>query len=151
MSNEPARPRKTPCASCPYRVNVPSGIWDKSEYAKLPRYDGEMHEQTATAVFMCHQQDGCVCSGWLAHRDPEDMLAVRLGLMRGQLDPSCLDYSTGVPLFASGAAAAAHGTREIETPSAAAVAAISKITVKHNTSARTTQPEDQTPRKECGT
>lgn len=128
QSNEPAMPRKNPCASCPFRKNVPSGIWDKSEYEKLPAYDGEMHEQTNTAVFMCHQNDdGSACSGWLAHRDPEDMLAVRLGVMHDQLDPSCLDYTTDVPLFESGAAAARHGMKDIESPSEAAIAVMDKI------------------------
>lgn len=28
-------PRKTPCASCPYRKDVPSGVWEASEYEKL--------------------------------------------------------------------------------------------------------------------
>ncbi|MFJ2662524.1 DUF6283 family protein [Arthrobacter koreensis] len=132
MSQEAARPRKSPCASCPYRKNVPSGIWDQSEYDKLSRYDGEMHEQSATAVFMCHQQDGCVCSGWLAHREPADMLAVRIGLMSGQMDMACLDYATDVELFSSGAAAAAHGQRDIDEPSEAAIAVIGKITRKHS-------------------
>ncbi|MCC3299690.1 DUF6283 family protein [Arthrobacter caoxuetaonis] len=124
---EAAQPRKSPCASCPYRKNVPSGVWDKAEYAKLPAYDGEMHEQSSAAVFMCHQGDGCVCSGWLGHRDPADMLAVRLGLMRGDLDPSCADYTTDVPLFASGAEAAEHGGKQIHSPGADAVAVIDKI------------------------
>ena len=152
MSDEPALPRKSPCASCPYRKNVPSGIWDKSEYDKLSRYDGEMHEQTATAVFFCHQQDGCVCSGWIAHRDPEDMLAVRLGLMNGEMDLACVDYSTSVELFESGAAAADHGMRDIERPSREAVAVMDKI--DRNRSARAVQttphPSTKTAREESG-
>lgn len=129
-SDEPAKPRKNPCASCPYRKNVPSGVWDKSEYQKLPRYDGETYEQS-TATFLCHQQDGCVCSGWLAHRNPEGLLAVRLGLIRGDLDPGCLDYATEVPLFESGAAAAEHGMKHVEDPREDAKAVISKI-VRNN-------------------
>lgn len=132
---EPAKPRKNPCASCPYRKNVPSGVWDASEYQKLPGYDGETYEQEAVATFMCHQQDGCVCSGWLAHRDPEEMLAVRLGLIRGDLDPRCLDYTTDVPLFESGAEAAAHGMKQFSNPRDDAVAVINKITRKNATSA----------------
>lgn len=131
MSNA-AKPRKNPCASCPYRKNVPSGIWDASEYQKLPAYDGEIFEQSADAVFMCHQDDGCVCSGWLAHcEDPADMLAVRIGLMRGVLDPVCLDYTTDVPLFESGAAAATHGLEHINEPQAAAMEAAAKIVRKN--------------------
>lgn len=128
----PATPRKTPCASCPYRKNVPSGVWDASEYAKLPGYDGQVHEQTSTAVFMCHQQDGCACSGWLGHRDPADLLAVRIGVAFGALDASCLDYNTDVPLFASGQEAADHGTTEIERPGADARAVIDKLVFKRD-------------------
>lgn len=138
-TTEPAMPRKTPCASCPYRKNVPSGVWDESEYQKLPRYDGEMHEQNADATFMCHQQDGCVCSGWLGHRDPEGMLAVRLGVMRGHLDPSVLDYTTDVPLFASGAEAAEHGMKELLSPNEDAVAVMLKIVRKNDLPSPTTK------------
>ena len=130
MSDEPAKPRKSPCASCPYRKNVPSGIWDKTEYEKLDRYDGEIFEQRTDAIFMCHQGCGDVCSGWLGHRDPQDLLAVRLGLMGGHLDPSCANYSTAVPLFESGAAAAEHGMKDIDAPRDAAMAAIGKIATK---------------------
>lgn len=130
--NGPAKPRKNPCASCPFRKNVPSGIWDETEYQKLATYDGEMHEQSATASFMCHQEDGCVCSGWLAYRNPEDMLAVRLGLILGELDKSCLDYTTDVPLFETGAAAAEHGMKQYTAPGQDAARAISKITRKRN-------------------
>lgn len=123
-----ATPRRTPCASCPYRQNVPSGIWHPDEYAKLARYDGPTHEQTAVAVFSCHQGDGDVCAGWLGHRDPADILAVRIGVVAGDLDPACAEYTTDVPLFESGAAAAAHGCRDVATPAVDAQAAIDKIT-----------------------
>ncbi|MFF2053776.1 DUF6283 family protein [Leifsonia sp. NPDC058194] len=124
---QPAKPRKTPCASCPYRKGVLSGIWHPEEYEKLPRYDGDIAEQSATAIFSCHLQDGCVCSGWLGHRDPMDLLAVRLGLSRGDLDEDSRDYTTRVPLFESGAAAAHHGLRDVVDPGTAAQAAIDKL------------------------
>jgi hypothetical protein len=131
--NEQARPpRKTPCAFCPYRKNVPSGVWDAIEYEKLRRYDGETFEQAATAVFICHQQTGCVCSGWLGHRDPGELLAVRLGLMRGELDERALDYTTDVPLFSSGADAADHGLTDVEKPGTKAQRAINEIARKHD-------------------
>lgn len=121
-------PRRNPCASCPFRRDVPSGIWHPDEYAKLPRYDGEIHEQQAMNVFTCHQGSGDVCSGWLGHRNhPTDLLAVRLGLIRGSLDPSCAEYTTTVPLFESGADAAAHGERDVPAPSRDAAQAIKKI------------------------
>jgi hypothetical protein len=127
---EQAAPRPRPCASCPYRRNVPSGVWDASEYEKLPEYDKDMGDQPA-AVFFCHQKDGSVCSGWLGYHDPADLLAVRLGVMSGRLDVSCIDYHTDVPLFASGAEAAEHGAREILAPGARAQETIRKVARKH--------------------
>ena len=131
MDNQVKLPRKTPCGSCPFRVNVPSGIWDASEYEKLLGYDGEIFEQTATAVFLCHQQDGCLCSGWLGHRDANDLLAVRLGLSRGELDERARDYTTEVPLFGSGAEAAEHGLADIENPGTKAHEVMDKIIRTH--------------------
>jgi len=127
---EGALPRKTPCASCPFRKNVASGVWDESEYAKLPDYDGETHEQKSMATFFCHHGDGQVCSGWLGHRDPIDMLAVRIGISIGKLDPSVAEYQTSVPLFESGAAAAEHGRKEIEAPGPKAADTIRKVVKK---------------------
>ncbi|MGN7186968.1 DUF6283 family protein [Microbacterium enclense] len=124
---EPSLPRKTPCASCPYRRSVPSGVWHPDEYAKLPAYDGDIAEQQSIAVFSCHQGDGDVCAGWLGHRDPVDLLAVRVGIVDGRLDPSCAEYTTDVPLFDSGAEAAAHGTGDTLHPTGRAGAAIRKI------------------------
>jgi hypothetical protein len=129
--HEPSKPRIRPCASCPYRKEVPSGVWDVSEYAKLPEYDGDTAYQSP-ASFYCHQQDGSVCAGWLGHRDPYDLLAVRLGVRSGLLDESCFDYTTDVPLFASGAEAAAHGLRDIEHPSKKAEETMRKIERKHD-------------------
>lgn len=75
--------------------------------------DGDIPEQTSARVFSCHQQDGSVCAGWLGHRDPLDLLAVRIGIADGRLDPSCAEYSTTVPLWPTGADAARHGSAAI--------------------------------------
>jgi hypothetical protein len=121
-----AEPRPRPCASCPFRRSVPSGVWHPDEYSKLDRYDGEMHEQPI-ATFMCHQGDNHVCSGWLGYRDPADLLAVRLGISIGHLSPSCAEYTTDVPLFGSGREAAEHGMREVLWPGPEASAVIGKV------------------------
>ncbi|MFE6966902.1 DUF6283 family protein [Agromyces sp. NPDC057679] len=121
-----ARPRKTPCASCPYRTGVASGIWHPEEYEKLVRYDGETFEQPVQ-TFMCHQGEGDVCSGWLGHADPSELLAVRIGIMRGDLHPECADYTTDVPLFSSGAEAADHGLRDLQEPGEKAISTIDKL------------------------
>ncbi|MCG7309704.1 MULTISPECIES: DUF6283 family protein [Brachybacterium] len=120
-------PRKTPCASCPYRCGVPSGVWDRSEYDKLPAYDGDIPEQTSAREFSCHQQDGTVCAGWLGHRDPLELLAVRIGIIDGSLDPSCAEYSTTVPLWPTGADAARHGIASIDAPDERAQDTIAKL------------------------
>uniref|UniRef100_UPI003899F30B DUF6283 family protein n=1 Tax=Pigmentiphaga litoralis TaxID=516702 RepID=UPI003899F30B len=147
--SRPAGPRPRPCASCPYRRGVPSGVWDAAEYVKLPAYDLPLSEQPP-AAFRCHQGDGSICSGWLGHRNPEDLLAVRLGVIRGRLHPSCLEYRTDVPLFGSGADAAAHGTAELTAPNKAAQAVIAKLIRSRGVESRPDarpprQPEPQLP------
>lgn len=127
---ESSTPRVTPCASCPYRKNVPSGVWDEEEYQKLPQYDGPISEQNMTP-FGCHQSDGHLCSGWVAHTgDPLDLLAVRLGILTGNIDPLTVDYTTKVPLFGSGAEAAEHGMKEITAPGPKATKVIEKLIAK---------------------
>lgn len=116
--SEPLTLRGRPCASCPYRRDVPSGVWDASEYDKLPAYDADTSEQPP-AIFMCHQPEEAgetVCAGWLGHGDPSRLLAVRLAVAMGFLDPAAFDYTTDVPLFPSGANAAAHGLADIDQP-----------------------------------
>lgn len=125
---DPAKPRKTPCASCPYRRGTPSGVWDASEYEKLPRYDGDIPEQQSVAVFNCHMEEPLICAGWLGHRDPTELLAVRVALVSGHLDADAAEYTTDVPLFASGAEAAAHGMVDIADPGAQAQSVIDKLT-----------------------
>lgn len=129
MVTEPLTPRPRPCASCPYRRDVPSGVWESNEYDKLYAYDADTSEQPP-AIFMCHQPNeggATVCAGWLGHTDPADLLAVRLGVAMGALDPAALDYTTDVDLFDSGAEAAAHGLADIDRPSDAARRVVAKI------------------------
>jgi hypothetical protein len=121
--------------SCPYAEEVPSGIWDEGEYAKLPPYDEPTYAQPG-GLFLCHQQDkgserARVCSGWAGCHDMSQNLALRMAVVAGEVSvedaQAVADYVSPVPLFASGAEAAAHGLREIETPGAEAVEAIRKI------------------------
>lgn len=109
--------RKRPCSSCPYRRDVPSGIWAASEYGKLPGYDGTTEDQLvagATGLFHCHQQPENLCAGWTGCHDMAESLAVRLNWRR--LSPDIYLYESPVPLFGSGAEAAAHGMRDIGNP-----------------------------------
>jgi hypothetical protein len=122
-------PRKTPCASCPYRENVPSGIWAEEEYDKLEKYDLPTDEQPFQC-FACHQEDGHLCSGWLAYGDPQNLLSLRIGVAMGRVDPSAMNYSTSVPLFASGREASEHGKRDLIHPGPEALALGDKIVIR---------------------
>lgn len=118
-------PGKAPCGSCPYRRDVPAGIWHPSEYAKLYRYDGETWGQS-TALFFCHQQDGRLCAGWVGCHDTRELLALRLN----RVAPETFDYESPVPLFASGAEAAEHGLSGVKSPAPRARRFIEKLAMR---------------------
>ena len=101
-------PAKAPCGSCPYRQDVPPGVWHDDEYAKLPAYDGETFEQPM-ALFMCHQQDGRLCAGWVGCHDMTQSMAMRLVRLDSQVADDVFGYVSPVPLWESGQAAAEHG------------------------------------------
>jgi hypothetical protein len=128
-------PARRPCGACPYRLDVPSGVWAASEYAKLPDYDRDTPYQP-TGVFQCHltEHKGAsyrICAGWAGCHDTENLLSLRIAVSAGLITPetaeATCDYESPVPLFASGAEAAAHGIRDLANPSAAACAAANKI------------------------
>ena len=123
MSEKIKPPAAAPCASCPYRQDIPSGVWTEHEYRKLVDYDDPTALQPI-GVFMCHQQDGRLCAGWVGCHDMNHNLAIRFAGMEGVLSQDdfdkALDYETSVPLFSSGAEAAQHGMEEIEDPGPAA-------------------------------
>lgn len=123
------RVRVRPCAFCPYRRDVPSGVWATEEYDVLRRFDGDIADQAAAGAvrpFACHASPECLCAGWVGHRDPTDLLALRIGVCH-DLDPSVMDYRTDVPLWESGAAAADHGQADIDNPDDRAAAAVRKL------------------------
>ena len=131
---EPTRgPAPRPCESCPYRRDVPSGIWAAEEYSKLLRWDRPTSEQPMD-VFMCHQQDGRVCAGWVGCHDGRELLGLRLAVTMGSMAygefRKATEYTSPVPLFASGAEAAAHGLTDIQAPGENASRLIDKITAK---------------------
>jgi hypothetical protein len=120
---------KRPCKSCPYRKDVPSGVWAPHEYDKLPAYDGLTALQDPRA-FQCHLGNEKVCAGWLACHGtdgPNALLAMRLVGFFSRVDPKLFNYRTDVELFASGAEARAHGLRDIEQPDEAAQKTVAKL------------------------
>lgn len=123
-------PARNPCGSCPYRRDSPSGLWDDSEYEKLPDYDKPTGEQPPK-VFMCHQQDGRMCAGWTACHDMEESFGIRMAVLMGRISEEDLetifDYTTPVPVFESGGEAAAHGLRDLYTPGEKATKVAAKL------------------------
>lgn len=124
-----------PCGSCPYRRDVPAGIWDASEYDKLPGYDGPTWAQSP-AVFLCHQQSGELCAGWAACHDTDHLLALRIS----PVAPEVYGYQSPVPVFASGAEARAHGLSGVAAPDQRAVRVVKGLLKK-----RDRRSEDLTP------
>lgn len=124
-------PRDRPCGSCPYRRSCPSGLWAAAEYDSLAARDGDTGQQAmagAVGVLRCHQGRSELCAGWCAVHGDDESLGLRMAAARGLVDPDEVrDYTTDVPLFASGAEAAEHGKRDIRHPSAEARAASAKI------------------------
>jgi hypothetical protein len=123
-------PAKSPCGSCPYRRDVPSGVWAAEEYDKLPEYDKETAEQPP-AMFACHQGDGRACAGWVATHDMTQNLGLRIGMAFGHVASEDVDafmeYETATPLFGSGQEAADHGKRDLDNPSERASRVINKV------------------------
>ena len=128
-------PRPRPCQSCPYRKDVRSGLWHRSNYDLLRLYDLPT-EQQPTGVFQCHQQgsvsdQAVVCSGWAGCHDGDELLALRMAPVFGTMSVpdvyATRDYVSPVKLFASGAQAAEHGEREIDAPGLEAIALQDKI------------------------
>lgn len=126
-------PASRPCGSCPYRRDVPSGIWDESEYHRLHPYDRPTPEQPSS-LFLCHQQDGRLCAGWVATHDMEHSLALRFAALT--LPPAVveavLDYTTDVPVFASGLEACEHGLADVDRPASNAQRAIQRLERKRD-------------------
>ena len=119
--------RPSPCPSCPYRRDVPPGVWAASEYDKLPAYDLDIADGQPIGAFHCHSTPDQLCSGWLACHGPRNLLGVRMLLAFGRADPKVLDAWTDVPVFGSGREAAEHGKSGIDNPPEEATAAQEKI------------------------
>lgn len=122
-------PRSQPCSACPYRCDVPSGVWAHEEYEKLREYDAPTGDQPF-AVFACHATPESLCHGWTVvhtNRGHEyDLLALRL---RGA-DYNMIPEPT-VALFDSGNDAADWGQRDLEDPSDEAQETVARLLRKY--------------------
>lgn len=67
-----------------------------------------------------YSQDARLCAGWVGCHDMGDNLAARVAVIEGQLDvdqyEQLMSYTTSVPLFETGRAAAEHGRRAVQAP-----------------------------------
>jgi hypothetical protein len=117
-------PAPRPCVSCPYRQDVPSGVWAETEYELLPKYDRPTIEQPP-GVFLCHQNDKDatqlrICGGWAGCHDGDELMALRLAGAMREMTIEAIEatraYVSPVPLFQSGADAAEHGMAMINRP-----------------------------------
>lgn len=132
---QPPAPR--PCDSCPYRRDVPAGVWSPEEYAKLPDYDRGTGEQPA-GVFLCHWQNGRVCGGWAACHGAQgradhsrDSLALRMAGAFRHMTPEGIeatrDYVSPVPLWTTGREAFQKGMAGVADPSPEAEEVMAKL------------------------
>lgn len=126
MTMKLLEPTKAPCKTCPYRRDVPAGIWHESEYAKLAEYDLPFILQPHT-LFHCHTEPEKLCAGWF-HCHGHETLALRFAAAAGKLKPGA--FSNKVPLFASGTEAAEHGRSGITSPCARAKRAVARLIPK---------------------
>lgn len=119
-----------PCSTCPYRRDTPRGIWDESEYRKLPEYDENPPSGVpAFATFLCHHSpsmtQNAACRGWLTVH--QNSVAVRLALLKGLVTPEQVNAEPTVELFKSGRQACAAGLEGIKYPSSKTLVAIDKM------------------------
>jgi hypothetical protein len=116
-----------PCQACPYRRDVASGIWAHHEYEKLREYDQPMLMQPIQA-FACHATPEHLCHGWaVVHSAQHHGHVLALRLILGAVEVP----EAGIPLFESGAEAAAHGQRDIDEPGEEAEEAMKRLLRKH--------------------
>lgn len=108
----------SPCSSCPYRKDIPTGVWHASEYEKLRLYDDTAQNQ-AFIPFHCHQEPEIgkptLCRGWLSVHC--ESAAVRILGMQGNVTEEQVYAEVKEPLYKSGNEAADAGLKGIKRPS----------------------------------
>lgn len=120
--------RSQPCSACPYRLDVPSGVWDASEYDKLRPYDRPTGDQP-WAGFACHATPEHFCHGWAVVHMRRGR---RYELLALRLLPEMEIPDAGVPLFDSGTDAADWGQQDHDNPSTEAIEVINRLIRKYD-------------------
>jgi len=123
---EPLDVKPEPCLTCPYRKDVPSGVWHREEYEKLRAYDDNLNPPLA--LFLCHQTNVAnreiLCKGWvMVHRDS---IASRMGQLKGEIDATAFTPCQ-VELHESGNAAADFGEMDVKRPKKKARKVVEKL------------------------
>ena len=118
--DEPLHVPDQACASCPYRRDTPSGIWQAEEYEKLRAFDQEVTQlEDPLSVFLCHQSEvtgrETICRGWLSvHRDS---IAVRVLKIKGAVRCDQVPREAEPLYYATGTEACEAGLAGVEQPS----------------------------------
>jgi len=121
--------RSQPCIACPYRRDVPSGVWSAQEYDKLVDYDSPTSEQPF-APFACHATPEHFCHGWAVVHSNRGHAYELLALRIARLDVEDVPMA-GVALFQSGYQVAKHGKADIEDPSDEAIEMAERLINKY--------------------
>jgi hypothetical protein len=126
--------RKESCQACPYRRDVPSGVWAAKEYDMLAEYDKPTGEQPH-AGFHCHATPEVYCHGWAVVHGRQDqeheLLALRIAALIGMYSFDDEPPQEHTPLFSSGTEAAEHGKRDIFNPSVEAQEVVARLSAKY--------------------
>jgi hypothetical protein len=119
--------RSQPCSACPYRVDVPSGVWAPEEYDKLRDYDKPTGDQPL-ASFACHATPDALCHGWAVVHNNRGH---RFELLALRVHPDNPVPDEAVPLFDSGNDAADWGQRDADDPSPEAHEVMARLMRKY--------------------
>lgn len=90
--------RPHPCDQCPWRSDLPTGVFPASAF----RHSVNTSYDMASSTFACHLQGKdkpATCAGFLL-RGAEHNFAVRMAIIRDRYDPRAVSDG-GVPLYRS--------------------------------------------------
>jgi hypothetical protein len=74
---------KVPCENCPYRLDAPKKLWDRSEFIDLLKNE---HSEFG-GLYACHKQahlpapERGFCAGWLLDQRERNVPSIRLRMM----------------------------------------------------------------------
>ena len=72
---------RTPCSSCPYRQDVPTGVWDPQHFLDVLKADAEPFRG---AMWGCHKyvkkEEQSFCAGWLLDQRRRNFPSIQLRL-----------------------------------------------------------------------